>query len=399
MKVNNGFSDQELLNIASMYDTPNHIKKENTPLYRLLWKRKLLNSVKYKVGKRKRYTNEEVLNEGAKYDTPSDFKKYGTNMYAIAHRRNIIKDIKFKKGYQVNHYTLEEILEEASKYDHPAHLQRENPKIYSAAQKKGVLKLINYKVGYIGSRRKRMVYTYEFSDNSVYVGLTYHEKQRKAVHLADDRSPVAKHIQKTGLTPVYTNITNGYIDAMEAAILEEKLIVKYKSEGKAVLNKVKGGCLGGGEIKWYNDKIIEVARQCKNRVEFRRRFPNEHRVAIKRGIFKEATKHMEDRINYHTIESVTKTAKQYDTIKEFIDNHPSMWSYIYTRKNAKELKKEIFKHTHNAQWSVLILDTETGIYYYGIKEARLAKSIKVNDSTLSLYLNNPRKNKTSLVRV
>jgi hypothetical protein len=43
---------------------------------------------------------------------------------------------------------------------------------------------------------KRYIYAFEFSDNSVYVGLTFDLEARKYAHLTDESSTVNKHIQK-----------------------------------------------------------------------------------------------------------------------------------------------------------------------------------------------------------
>ena len=45
----------------------------------------------------------------------------------------------------------------------------------------------------------------------------------------------------------------------------------------------------------------------------------------------------------------------------------------------------------------ILLNTETGIYYFGTKEACFAHNLNIN--TLSSYLNKRAKNKTNIIRV
>ena len=46
---------------------------------------------------------------------------------------------------------------------------------------------------------KRLIYVYEFSDNSCYIGLTYNIKNRNRQHLESNKSPVFNYIKKLRL--------------------------------------------------------------------------------------------------------------------------------------------------------------------------------------------------------
>jgi predicted GIY-YIG superfamily endonuclease len=74
---------------------------------------------------------------------------------------------------------------------------------------------------------KRLIYSYEFSDNSCYVGLTFNIKKRNKQHLSGNgNSSVYKHIKKTGLIPKL--IIKSEIMNMSDAINMENFILDKK---------------------------------------------------------------------------------------------------------------------------------------------------------------------------
>jgi hypothetical protein len=64
-------------------------------------------------------------------------------------------------------------------------------------------------------------------------------------------------------------------------------------------------------------------------------------------------------------------------------------------KGKKQTNEHIEKN--RLKISRIILNLETGIFYYGAREA--AESININPNTLRGYLNGRRKNKTSFILV
>ncbi len=396
MIVNKYMTNQELLDIASEYDRPTHIIKKNITLYNLLQKRGLLNDVKYKVGKAITYTDEEVLNEGSKYDSPTDFEKGNPKMYSVSVKRKLNKVINYKKGYKMIYYTDEDIINGGLKYDNPVDYFKNEQNLYCAGQRRGLLRQIKYKVGYIGNRIKRLVYVYEFSDNSVYVGLTYNEKKREIEHSVMGKTPVSKHIRKTGLTPIKKIISDGYIDSHVAQEIEKDLIMEYQLNGWNILNRNGGGTLGGNTIKWTEEVIREKIKECEYIEDIIKKFGDSFKTAAKRvGIYDEITKDLPNRVNYWNKDKALSIAKNYNSIRDFKKDYEGLYSSVIKKK----WNKDVFKHMVNGQCRLLILDTETGVYYLGVKEAHQAKNLKIDLSTLRYYLNSKRKNKTSLILV
>jgi hypothetical protein len=117
-----------------------------------------------------------------------------------------------------------------------------------------------------GNLRKRIVYSYEFSNNYVYVGITCNENKRNNAHLTY-AGAVFDHINKYNLTPVKKILSNGYIEVIKAQELEKFYVEKYKNDGWGILNKVKTGGLGGNTLFWTKENCYEAALKCNTRKE------------------------------------------------------------------------------------------------------------------------------------
>jgi len=114
--------------------------------------------------------------------------------------------------------------------------------------------------------KKRCIYSYEFEDNSVYVGLTYNLNNRNHRHIKDNLSSVNERM-KICENFKFNQLTK-FIDPMEAKEQEKKFIEKYKNEGWILLNKTGAGSLGGNILKWQYDDCKEEALKYKTRKEF-----------------------------------------------------------------------------------------------------------------------------------
>lgn len=166
------------------------------------------------------------------------------------------------RGY----WTNETCKEEALKYIKRSDFKAGSGGAYNFAKDNGFLKEICSHMKEIGNRFKRLVYVYEFNDNSVYIGLTGNIGERDNKHKRDPDSAVFQHIKKTGLTPTLTY--SNYTDAYKAQQLEIDTVLKYRSNGYNILNKAEPGALGGENIKWTFENCKQEALKYNTKRDF-----------------------------------------------------------------------------------------------------------------------------------
>jgi hypothetical protein len=139
---------------------------------------------------------------------------------------------------------------------------------------------------------KRMVYAHEFFDENdkpyaVYVGLTFDSEKREKQHITGKHNGVEK------LTPVTTFLKNNptykhnykklsdYINAEDAAKLENFWEFEYFNNGWKILNVSKTGGLGG-RFNYTDDYLIKKALKCDNY----RDFVNKYKTTIYQTLYR-----------------------------------------------------------------------------------------------------------------
>jgi len=193
---------------------------------------------------------------------------------------------------QRNYWTKENCEKEALKYLTKSEFQKEGRKAYRVAQKNKWLEDICKHMIPLGNRYKRCIYAFEFSDNYVYVGLTYNTTRRKYNHFdLTGKSVVAEHIKEIGINPCFRQLTD-YIDVNEASILEGKIKDGYKNNGWIILNKVKCGSIGSSIKKWTKENCLKEALKYKNRSDFSVKSSGAYGAAIKNSWLESICLHM-----------------------------------------------------------------------------------------------------------
>ncbi|MCK9416460.1 GIY-YIG nuclease family protein, partial [Candidatus Dojkabacteria bacterium] len=118
----------------------------------------------------------------------------------------------------------------------------------------------------IGNRFKRCVYIYEFSDNYVYIGLTFNIHKRNIQHL--NSGPVYKHLQINNNYKL--KMLTDYINVDDAKKKEIFFINEYRNNNYNLLNTHNGGEIGGSTPKWIFSVCLEEAKKCKKLSEYRK---------------------------------------------------------------------------------------------------------------------------------
>jgi hypothetical protein len=204
-------------------------------------------------------------------------------------------------------YSDEEILSRACQYTNQRDFEKGNDKNYFyLAKNRKLLPTIRLQCNYVplGNAYSRMLYMYIWEKNvsAVYFGLTCDEERRYEEHTrleqqilnnADvkpsckvgSNSAVKEFIKKNGIHDRYVMISDGYIDAVQAALAERCLIDHFKNDdewkGKIeVVNKSKGGELGGrcpaNARRMAQDVKLIMDNQINTPEEFQLNYPVEY---------------------------------------------------------------------------------------------------------------------------
>jgi predicted GIY-YIG superfamily endonuclease len=254
--------------------------------------------------------------------TRKDFRIKSPSAYSTVVSKGWLEEVcKYLPGSKPKGYwTKERCLEEALKYKTRVDFERNSISACVTARKNKWIDEICSHMIFIGNRYKRCIYAIEFSDNHVYVGLTYNIEARFRNHLRTDksnRSSVRYHIDITGLCPKLIQLTE-YIDTKEASELEGIEKNKYENNGWILLNRAKCGAVGGHNLIWTKEKCIEEASKYKTNKEFRMKSPKSYSACQSKGWLEEVCKNLEYTNNNNwTLEKCIEEALKYKTRKEF----------------------------------------------------------------------------------
>lgn len=275
------------------------------------------------------WTKERCFEKALTYSTIGEFRKSYDGAYTKARRKGWLKEIclhmilsQKPSGY----WTKERCTKEASKYDTKKDFIKNNSSAYVISCKNRWIDDICFHMKILGSMVKRLIYAYEFSDNYVYIGLTYDLEKRDSRHKKDKKSKVYKHIEATGLTPVLKQRSE-LIDVERAKILEGEILMEYQALNWMILNKAKTGGIGG-HLKWTRGKCIKEALKYKTKKEFRLKNQSAYNSAIKNKWLDDICSHMAELRSpngYWTFENCQLEALKYKTKKEFRENNESAY--------------------------------------------------------------------------
>jgi hypothetical protein len=332
---------------------------------------------------------ENIRQIASQYQTPNDFKKNNYAAYQAAHKYGFWSEISknFVPKSKSPTWTKEIVTKEAKKYETNRDFNKNSPRAYAAAVKYGWIEEIRKNFRPLGNRKMRMVYVYEFPDKSVYVGLTFDEKERKVGHTI--KGSVFEYIKNTELKPIFKDVSLGYISVDKAQNLERCVIEDYRFKGWKILNRAKGGGLGSCERKWdinsvkteakkfssyqdfyknspiasrvayeqeFLDEIIaengwkylrhywtkeeieEIAKKYDYKYAFEINEPNAYVAAKNNGWFDDVTIHMQDRYKDWTKQMVQDLANKYNTVTEFAKNEPNAYSAALRNEWIEEIR-------------------------------------------------------------
>jgi predicted GIY-YIG superfamily endonuclease len=228
------------------------------------------------------------------------------------------------------YWTYERCREVCLKYDKKNILQKEHPSVYNAIFNNKWTDLYNHMI-IQGSKYKRLVYVFEFSDNYFYVGLTGNINRRKNQHLFSDmNSSVFKHKIETNIEPKLV-IKSDYIKVEDAIKLEHFVLEEYKSNNWNVLNKIRTGGIGSINLIWTKDKCKLEAANYDKISDYQKKSKSSYNSALKNGWIDEICSHMKRKKSkskyWDDKELCRKESLKYKNITEFQKNSWSAYNY------------------------------------------------------------------------
>lgn len=202
---------------------------------------------------------------------------------------------------------------------------------------------------YKSNNHKRYIYSYEFPDNTVYIGLTYNLENRKISHLLNKKSPVFKHIHKTKLDYVYKKVYEDSFTQDVASLMEIRAVEYYKNNGWRILNTKKAGSLGGSTKKWTYTKIVKEFKNLKTLSEARDKLPHFVFTIIKNnGWWDELVGRLiiDSRIRgYWTQELALDKLKDYKTRYQLQKENKTLYRFLCKNKLLDYIPKVKPHHT------------------------------------------------------
>ena len=298
-----------------------------------------------------KWTFEACKEEVLKYNSLKDFKKMSQSCYN-AILKNKWKDLLCShltcevkpNGY----WSYERCKEEFKKYSNCRDLTRHSGVCKSIAVGHGWYKELSTHFVRLGHKYKRFLYSCEFADNSVYIGLTYNTSKRFQSHLKE--GSVYNHIIDCDCLPTFKILTEKPVDVDEAVGLEEYYLQKYKSEGWNTLNRAKTGSIGGNAVKWTFEAVKKEALKYKSRSEFENNCSSAYNASLKRKWTDDVCQHMSPLKKpsgyWQIYENCKNEALKYDSMTEFQNKAPgahkasTKFGWLDSmRRHMKEVRK------------------------------------------------------------
>jgi len=222
------------------------------------------------------WTFENCKKEALKYKLKSEFRKNSVSAYSQSVRNKWIdlicihmKPAIKKKGY----WTFENCKEEALKYKTRSEFSKSKGWAYQTSLNNEWLDVICKHMKVVGNIKKRCIYAYEFTENYVYVGLTFDFEKRWTRRIKDEKDIVNIFMKETGKIPKKIQLTN-YVDIDIAVKLEKKYVNEYDEKKWIILNRIKTGSLGGNIIKWTFENCKKEALKYKTHTDFKNKNNN-----------------------------------------------------------------------------------------------------------------------------
>ena len=277
---------------ALKYNSRIDFKKNNENAYQASRRNNWLDDVCYhmntKKTKPKGYWNyDRCQKEALKYKTRNEFQKENSSSYTISYRNKwldkICSHMNTKEVKPPNHWNKDNCGEEAKKYIYKSDFIKNNTSAYQSSIKNEWIDEICAHMKQKESIISRYIYSFEFDDGYVYVGLSYNPLKRKKEHLKCEKSKVFKHNKKCS-NYKFIILTEEPVSESIASKLERKHTINYKNNNWKILNNMSQlGNLGTAKLYWTKERCKKEALIHITKAEFRKNSYSAYQSSYRNG--------------------------------------------------------------------------------------------------------------------
>lgn len=332
-RKHSGYWTKEVCEQESLkYTTKEDFKKGCNGAYQKAYKNGWMESIcSHMNSKNKHWTYDMCKEIALTYQNRTEMYKNECSCFIKIYKSGWDKELFSHMPYlkKHNYWEKEVCIEESLKYDNLRDFKKGCPSALVTMRKNGWLSEVKH-FKPLGNLYKRYIYSIEFSDKSVYVGLSYDIYKRLRQHILNEGT-VSKHIKNSSnLTYKLKKLSEETLEISEAQKEERFWITKYEELGWSVINKNKGGAIGSKIRKWNLNTLTEVALKYSSIKEFRSEDSSAYSSAKSLKLLDEICKHMKRKdmkpSGYWTFDKCKECALSCLTRKEFYLEHGSAYS-------------------------------------------------------------------------
>lgn len=268
-----------------------------------------------------KWTYEKLKESANRFKSVKEWRTTESSAYVVASQRKLLKELT-KDMHKIGpkgFWTKENVKKSARKYSHKVDWIKSEGGAYRMALKKNWLDEVCKHMIPLGNKKKRMIYSIEIINHKmVYVGLTGNIKRRFRDHLKTKRFLEFK--KKFGNKSLKLNKLSDYIDSVDAQKLEQQTIDRYKDKGFYILNKARPGSLGGIDIEWTKESIMNDSQKFTSVKQWIDSKSGSYAAASAKGIIDDVSNHMSRMIKKPgswTKKEIIKISKEFKTITEW----------------------------------------------------------------------------------
>lgn len=197
-----------------------------------------------------------------------------------------------------------------------------------------------------------IVYAYLFTETHfAYVGRTLKLKRRDAQHRYDQNDTLYKYAEENSLAIPSPILLETGLKALESREKEHFYTEKYRNEGWNILNKAKtgkhSGSLGSTMRIWTYEHCKEVAKNCINKPDYRKKYPTAHRVATVNHWIDDFFDNVKKPTGYFDcLPNCIKESGNYRNLTHIKHDYPFLYHKICEHNYNDEIKKYLATIKH-----------------------------------------------------